>query len=309
MSSSDTSLRPFRPNRPSNSGTLLDDPDDPDVGASTTRGPGGCPQSMSDRIAIQKSRHTPRDEPRECYYTHCDTEFVAPQETDSPNTETRRSNTGAEYPIGHNNAYCSKDCLYFKKGERALRGVQFDHRYCASCFRTIKELEPPGRGHFKNGKDKRARLASKPVPAFATDRQHYLFYTVGVEKTVRVLNADSGSDEPRTLPSKFNIVRKGGGCPCGVAHHATVHRPDRISTTEWTGGHEYTHEDEAYIPRLVEALDERQARDAFDDSYSEAKLYDEIKRRTSKPGHVDQSQRQLCEALGAAIRTPRYRSD
>ena len=52
-----------------------------------------------------------------------------------------------EYRIGDVvGGYCSTDCLQRDKGAGVLRKIVHDHRWCATCFRPIKEVtQPPNR--------------------------------------------------------------------------------------------------------------------------------------------------------------------
>jgi len=40
-------------------------------------------------------------------------------------------------------SFCSERCLYRHRGEKALREIASDHRWCASCFRQVKETTRP----------------------------------------------------------------------------------------------------------------------------------------------------------------------
>lgn len=40
-------------------------------------------------------------------------------------------------------SYCSAECFYRAKGANALSEISRDHRWCATCFRQIKEVETP----------------------------------------------------------------------------------------------------------------------------------------------------------------------
>ena len=39
--------------------------------------------------------------------------------------------------------YCSRDCFYRGKGQKALKAIKSDHTLCATCFRFIKCVEKP----------------------------------------------------------------------------------------------------------------------------------------------------------------------
>lgn len=40
-------------------------------------------------------------------------------------------------------SFCSERCLYRHRGEKALRRIASDHRWCATCFRQVKETTRP----------------------------------------------------------------------------------------------------------------------------------------------------------------------
>ena len=40
-------------------------------------------------------------------------------------------------------SFCSERCLYRHRGEKALRRIAADHRYCATCFRQLKTVDRP----------------------------------------------------------------------------------------------------------------------------------------------------------------------
>lgn len=43
-------------------------------------------------------------------------------------------------PVG---SFCSPECRRRSKGERFLRLIRSDHRFCSSCFAILKEIERP----------------------------------------------------------------------------------------------------------------------------------------------------------------------
>lgn len=40
-------------------------------------------------------------------------------------------------------SYCSLACYYRQKGQKALARIQSHHAWCATCFKPVKEIEPP----------------------------------------------------------------------------------------------------------------------------------------------------------------------
>lgn len=39
-------------------------------------------------------------------------------------------------------SYCSRECFHRSKGANALSEIQRDHRFCATCFRQLKDVTP-----------------------------------------------------------------------------------------------------------------------------------------------------------------------
>jgi hypothetical protein len=73
-----------------------------------------------------------------------------PIQSDTCNDETDECDLDScveEYRIGHAvGGFCSMGCLHRNKGAGVLRKIRFDHRWCATCFRPIKEVSrPPNR--------------------------------------------------------------------------------------------------------------------------------------------------------------------
>jgi hypothetical protein len=44
-------------------------------------------------------------------------------------------------------SYCSHACYLRDRGRKALRRIESDHTTCATCFRTLKEIERPPEGY------------------------------------------------------------------------------------------------------------------------------------------------------------------
>lgn len=47
------------------------------------------------------------------------------------------------FEIGYQRGYCSEECWYAYKGDKALNTIRHDHRLCGSCFRVRAEVEKP----------------------------------------------------------------------------------------------------------------------------------------------------------------------
>ena len=64
----------------------------------------------------------------------------------SPRTgECGRSECDAEFPVhgAYKGAFCSRQCHLQHRGQKALNVIRNDHRWCATCFRKLKEIERP----------------------------------------------------------------------------------------------------------------------------------------------------------------------
>lgn len=40
-------------------------------------------------------------------------------------------------------SFCSTECRYRHKGENVLRNIRFDHRFCSTCYRQLRDIEKP----------------------------------------------------------------------------------------------------------------------------------------------------------------------
>jgi len=190
------SKRPFRPNRPSSAGTLLD-PRSPNDELETAG-------SWSDRKAIAKSRSNER----RCQYDRCETTF-------------RRG-------AGHDGC-CSLECWSRQEAVKILRGIRYDDRICANCFTILKEKEPPPFGSpdwiiaeqfFHPDRTTRA-LGDIPIKrplvgdSWSGDADD---------------NDELGEYILRILESRDEKSQ----CTCTACHHTTIHWPDKFPLKKWT---------------------------------------------------------------------------
>lgn len=60
---------------------------------------------------------------RECQHPECDT-------------------LGKEWEF-HHGRYCSNECEVRHEGRQKLAGLKYDHQRCFTCFRLLKDLNPP----------------------------------------------------------------------------------------------------------------------------------------------------------------------
>jgi len=77
---------------------------------------------------------------------------------DVPTFECSRDGCDEEFEEGEDvmGSFCSRVCWYQHKGAGPLRKIKHDHRWCASCFKPIKEVEPPSEEWQDCRTDKRA---------------------------------------------------------------------------------------------------------------------------------------------------------
>jgi hypothetical protein len=54
-----------------------------------------------------------------------------------------------QFRTGYNGAYCSRQCYFEAKGQRALNKIAHDHKLCASCGALLKTVDEPTEG-WKN---------------------------------------------------------------------------------------------------------------------------------------------------------------
>ena len=50
---------------------------------------------------------------------------------------------GGEYEYGYDGQYCSEECLISQQGEKALRNIKHDHRFCSTCYKPLKVVYRP----------------------------------------------------------------------------------------------------------------------------------------------------------------------
>lgn len=92
-----------------------------------------------------------------------------------------------------------------------LDTLRHDHRFCANCFRQVREVEAPWRSKGKQPKDW--------MIGYATPTRHTIR---GVDEKPNediVIETDDGQ---RALVSSY---REKAICECGATHHKTEHRP------------------------------------------------------------------------------------
>lgn len=103
-------------------------------------------------------------------------------------------------------SFCSTQCWLAHKGEKALEAIQQDHRFCATCYRQIKEVERPS--------DEQLAAANVPksVRQAFVGFQYPTPHTAFVED-LKPIDAGTAWDSPRRK------VRGVFGCECGTIDH------------------------------------------------------------------------------------------
>lgn len=118
------------------------------------------------------------------------------------------------YPGGSGHAgYCTDTCWSQAEAARLINIVQSDHRFCASCFRRLRDVVPPGRAPHSSDKH-------KDIPECAIGYAYPTPETLPV--TGEVLTLEATAEGLAVVPTEEHTRRQ--GCDCGVTHHATVER-------------------------------------------------------------------------------------
>lgn len=125
-----------------------------------------------------------------------------------------RDACSACYPAGGGHAgYCTDTCWAQAEADRLVNIVQGGHQHCASCFRRLRDVVPPGRA--PNSKDKH-----KDVPECAIGFAYPTPETILVTGEILALAATPGG--MAVMPTDGHTRRR--GCICGTTHHQTVER-------------------------------------------------------------------------------------
>lgn len=104
-------------------------------------------------------------------------------------------------------SFCSERCLYRHKGEKALRQIRSDHRFCATCFRRLKTVSRPADSRLED-----AGLSRLTREAF-----------VGYQ--YRTEHATDGVDEvaAEERPSDRRLAYSRTSCECGTVDPSDRH--------------------------------------------------------------------------------------
>jgi len=146
---------------------------------------------------------------------------------DKPDCEQEFTSVGAV-----DGSYCSKRCSLEHTGEKQLRNIKYDHRWCHGCFRKTKEVEAPPAGY----------------PEFVVGFQ---YLTEHARKGEREGNQDLFVEEDGDDPARDRapgpadtLTMTGTICECGT----TDHRDD------WLRAEEIASVDEA-VARFCRAVE------------------------------------------------------
>ena len=186
------------------------------------------------------------------------------------------------HKYGYNRRFCTWRCKYRSKADSLLETVKYDHQYCYSCFRRLKEVTAPTL-------TKKSAERGKSIPGFVTGRQQYYEYArQDLQNTNRNAETAHGHASP-TLEARMT-------CCCPANHHTTVHElpPD----AEWT-------KDEAveHTKRLVAALDEMDERGKHRTDFDTDTLFGFVRKAKSYASKQGRDDREvLRNGLALAIR-------
>jgi len=161
----------------------------------------------------QSSTDTPHEA---CTCQYCDDEYRAAE--------------------GYNRNYCSVKCRYNGAAHGILRTIRFDHRFCGSCFRKLKEVHasPPDNAPKKMSQKfadygRWGKHHSNECVGGRTGEEESFdevySWGVGEEFATDPLN-DDWTPSPNGYESRTKV------CECGVSHHTTVAYGSRKSPDE-----------------------------------------------------------------------------
>lgn len=100
--------------------------------------------------------------------------------------------------------YCSEECYYKERGDRALNNLRHDHRFCASCGSKLKSIEPvPDEKKIKiEAPDHKNRPDEGEI---RNTHIGYQYLTPNAEISEKEYHIDEYS----------SIIHTGTGCKCG----------------------------------------------------------------------------------------------
>lgn len=159
--------------------------------------------------------------------------------TDSPHEQCTCQYCDDEYRLvdGYNRNYCSLKCRYNSAAHGVIRTIRFDHRFCGSCFRKLKEIDAP----VSNETPKKMSQRFRDADQWGTYHADECMGGRTGEETGIDESYHWGIGEEFTLADPVNgdwsNTTTGGQkttkvCECGVTHHSTVAYGARKSTDD-----------------------------------------------------------------------------
>lgn len=130
-------------------------------------------------------------------------------------------------------SFCSENCLYRHKAEKALNQVRSDHRICGSCGGLLKEISSPSKGWEQEHASMEqialnhgGEISSGPNGELVLDatecadvRRTAVEAVIGLQyRTEEADVVEKELDGPQT----FRRYRMGTGCQCGATDHTTT---------------------------------------------------------------------------------------
>jgi len=205
---------------------------------------------------------------------------------------------GGHYPyrIGLSRTYCRWQCYGRDVATNLLQTIRYDHRYCGSCFRKLKDVDPPKPD--TGGQSVKERV-SPDTPEFGhhhsdvcvggrTGREHARSgYEWGVGEQFALADPVNGEWSAEPIGEKSTKV-----CECGVTHHATI---DYLVTD--------LSKDEAIArtERLADAVAALAAEGEHDETFDRDALFDFIRRAKSEPALQGRDRWAFRNALALGI--------
>ena len=186
------------------------------------------------------------------------------------------------HKYGYDRRFCTWQCKYRSKADSVLDTVKYDHQYCFSCFRRLKEVTAPTL-------TKKSAERGKSIPDFVTGRQQYFDHARQDLQNTNRRGESVHEYGSATLESRMT-------CCCPANHHTTVHElPDDV---EWT-----KRELIAHTKRLVDALDELDDRGKLRTDFVTDALFDYVRAEKSRQANQGRDDRAvLRDGLAHAIR-------
>lgn len=186
--------------------------------------------------------------------------------------------------VGAGDRFCSDDCEYEAAAKSMIATIRFDHRYCANCFRQIREVEPPGRPKWSNEWDRRGG-----PPDCAIGRAYpYPHALIG---HVDALTRD---DDGELIVDKRKTRRTGTVCSCGVGHHTHSGIQDPLGFETF----------KEYLKNLADSLDDLYGESLVSYAHGRETLLEHGCEMKRQPSEQFRDRDIFIRALKIALRAP-----